>query len=863
MAEENKETPMLDPIAYRSDYRPEDIQEEYRNDPNLPWVWPLKANENFNEYWDDSNPSWQWYRGWLNPKYEWEWVANSIIDYNPNITTSDLDPNYLFWRAVQETKNKEDNYLAKRNDNIASALYNEWKITKEDVANYLMQQPWFTNSTEADRLNTIESVWKRLWQIQPKEETKEEQEVPEMDIAEDTAGMLYWKTTAQEWDATEWIWTLVDANSVFKSMETWRIANYNSINSMDSEKVAVLISDWLSPFSEQTMRDLQQWNPAKYKEIQDNVKKIKWQDIVNQISEGWSVNVTSQLDASVSNVNTSMNNFVNSTASGSGAWTLATNLNNALAQSETVSTARWQMEEYKKKIADIQQSIDELPSLANQYFKWDVPQYLVNAFISNRTQKYQKEIEKYQNLYNATLDEAKLEISQQQWREEMNYKRSSLQSDQNYKNANLELSRQELEFNRQKAAISQWQWNDDWSYSYVDLDWVLHTLSAEEAKKALNQDLYNKSTAYIDYWKKAIDNAKASWLELYWEQCEAMTDNYARQSFWTEMKKEDWSKWATTVEEKARYATEALPQRWYIAVFDFWIKQANWVNYWHTGIVIDYDPVTWDFTTLESNAKKDKNWNPIVTIQTRNINSSNLIWFWDPTVSEPRNWNWTSTPTWSYYDYPNGMYQVFSEASAFAKKRWWVDMVDNVQKASRAYWMLNNMNKNWEIEALISDPEIATAFQEFSNFINSQRFLQNAYTNNLTDEDHNFFIDTVLQYMMNSWQLWITSEKKQALDDLVWLVQIKLRWDSWAAINPSEWNTDFGRYLPQIWMSPRENLQRIRNLEVDASSSLLPIEYQAKYSPIISDEMIAAASDKILSVKDKAKEAAKNLKNKK
>jgi hypothetical protein len=64
-------------------------------------------------------------------------------------------------------------------------------------------------------------------------------------------------------------------------------------------------------------------------------------------------------------------------------------------------------------------------------------------------------------------------------------------------------------------------------------------------------------------------------------------------------------------------------------------------------------------------------------------------------------------------------------------------------------------------------------------------------------------------------------------------------------------------------MSPRENLKRIRNLEVDASSSLLPIDYQSKYVPIISDEMIASASDKIISIKDKAKEAAKALKNKK
>ncbi len=79
---------------------------------------------------------------------------------------------------------------------------------------------------------------------------------------------------------------------------------------------------------------------------------------------------------------------------------------------------------------------------------------MVKAFINNRMQQYNKELEKYQSLYNASLQEAQMEISQQQWREEMNYKWSSLEADKNYKNANLALSQKELEYNRQKAAIS-------------------------------------------------------------------------------------------------------------------------------------------------------------------------------------------------------------------------------------------------------------------------------------------------------------------------------------------------------------------------------------------------------------------------
>jgi hypothetical protein len=36
MAKKTEETPMIDPVAYRSDYNPSDIQEGYRDDPNIP-----------------------------------------------------------------------------------------------------------------------------------------------------------------------------------------------------------------------------------------------------------------------------------------------------------------------------------------------------------------------------------------------------------------------------------------------------------------------------------------------------------------------------------------------------------------------------------------------------------------------------------------------------------------------------------------------------------------------------------------------------------------------------------------------------------------------------------------------------------
>lgn len=787
------------------------------------------ANQSFSQYWDDSSRDKQNTRGWLNEKYTWEWVKTSDINYNPDITTKDLNPNFVYGKQSQVYGTDHPGYISQRNDDIASALYNEWLTSREDVTRFLMSQNWFMNSTEEDRLNTIESVWKRLWAIawqNKPDPSKAEQ------ILTDTSGELYGKVTADEWTPSEWIDTLVDANSVFRSMQESRVANLKSLISMDSEKVGYLISEWLNPFWEQTMRDLMQYYPEKYQEIQNAVKKIKWQEDVNNIASWWTINVTSQLDASENNVTTSMNASINKTASGSWTWQLATNLNNALADSEIVSWAREQMEVYKRKIQEIQDAAEALPGLANQYFKWDVPEYMVNAFINNRMQQYNKEIQKYQNLYNASLQEAQMEISQQQWREEMNYKWTSLQADQNYRDANLELSKKELEYNRQKAAISNWQWNDDGSYSYVDLDWVMHTLSAEEAKSALNSDLYNYASEYINTWAKKIEIAKGKWHKVVWWQCEAFTDNFARQYFWTEMR---WANgWVTTAKEKAAYATEALPQRWFIAVWDYWIVQKDWVNYWHTGIVIDYDRANWTFTTIESNVDGLCH----VEIKTHSINDAKLQWFRDPSKWWTPKWSsWWSVANGEPYDVSDiEMLDVFSEIETSDKYN--AEVKSNADFAKTLYLEMYDFKNSWELDVVTSD-EFITKLSEFKNYL-----YKNLKNSEMFDSDWNILWTTLKQEMINQW---MTPKEVQAYDSLHSMIQTKLRKESWAAINMSEWTWDYDMYMPQPWMTQQDMLRRIQKLENKWRNKLpASILKEGKYIQLITDEMIDAASTETL-----------------
>ena len=180
-----KNQPMLDPIAYRSNYPEEDI------------IWGEgKATRELNE------------------KYIGEGANNIYNPYNKDITIADLDPNYQYGQPAKEIYAVDDSYITRRNDSIASALYNEWKVWYNDVVNFLQWQNNWYNSTEEDRAATISNIWNRLGQISsenPKEESKEaDTSRMESDLNKDTSGVIYGKTTADSGNPEKGIQTSED-----------------------------------------------------------------------------------------------------------------------------------------------------------------------------------------------------------------------------------------------------------------------------------------------------------------------------------------------------------------------------------------------------------------------------------------------------------------------------------------------------------------------------------------------------------------------------------------------------------------------------------------------------------------------------
>lgn len=564
---------VLDPIAYRSDYNPNAILEEYRNDPNLPWVWPDNSNENYQEYWDDSTPQWQNQRWGLNPKYEWEGTMNTYIDYNPNLRLSDLDPNYLYWAEARQQNSKESGYIARRNDQIASALYNEWLVSREDVANWLWQQSWWMDSTEADRLNTIESIWKRLWQIKPKEEVQPDLSKAD-EIRTDTSGKIYGKVTAEEWEPSEWIDTLADANSVFKAMEESRIANLKSLVSMKPETVAELELSWVSPYWEQTMRDAQQLYPEFMAQVEAAKKKKLWQENVNAIASWWEITTMADKVDTISQATSYAVNNSNNTVS---ATQLLKSIDERLIESDSAQSAKWLMLDIKDQEAKLKNRLKNLKSEVTADFKWDVPDYLVNAAINNRSQEIQNQLSILADRYSSAYEIYKTELAHAEWQSELELKKDSLELEEwKAKNTSTTTTtsssqdwRMRTERNNNPTAMTtdyaKMMWLELWvDYeiwdSFIWWDWRTYYTArflwdpVETAIKAFDRWAANNVFAnewwVLWHWHLWISNQK--WLSLTdWEKREVI--NKILQKEWGKMDNMSYYLNAQDSDEKVTY----------------------------------------------------------------------------------------------------------------------------------------------------------------------------------------------------------------------------------------------------------------------------------------------------------------------
>lgn len=430
---------------------------------NNQWRQLKNADVNFSQYWDDSSAPNQATAWGQNDKYEWEGVKTSNVNYNPNATIEWLNPDYQYGMDAQWANTASAGYIARRNDEIASALYNDaikqWRNpTKDDVINFLSRQKWWTNSTEADRVNTVESVWKRLGQIvseNPQSDTpapewdnlwgnvnNEAISNMEADLLKSWAWELFGKVGVDENGRVQ---TLEDANSVLTDVKEKRIQDVKNLQIMDSNSIASAVISGVIASDSQQMRDLQQYDPAKYQEVQTAIKQIRGQMTINDITAGSTDYISNEINSKNASIETEKNTLAESMwGTDEEIWALLSDIDTTLSNNATATSAEATMANITADINKLNTRLKNLKSEAQSLFKWDVPQYIVNAYIANRTAEIQSKLQELQYNYDAAYSRYQTELNNSWKEKEYQLKLDQLQMNKELQNFNMWYKKQEM-----------------------------------------------------------------------------------------------------------------------------------------------------------------------------------------------------------------------------------------------------------------------------------------------------------------------------------------------------------------------------------------------------------------------------------
>ena len=638
------------------------------------------------------------------------------------------------------------------------------------------------------------------WEIPDSWKKEEEPEVIE-EIPEQPFGAeqpwqtwkIYWRelwTDSNGWDFAFWETTLADPYSIEAQMYTSRKNNYNALQSLDSYSAAVMIASWQTPYGEQAMYDLQMYNPEKYNQIQQYVEEIRAGDTINAIASWNTTYWTTLAQTTEESIDNDKSTFVNKNSTIRTADTVSSYLDNKLESSQTATTAKQQMMIYKSQIADLQAELEDLPNKAKKAFKWDVPDYFYKAYISNNSQRIQSEIDKLESKYTWLADIYKTELAQAQWETEMEFKYRQFAETQNQNAFDQWYKMAQLEQNS-----VQWSKDSKWNlFAYKIVNWQVVKLS--------------DGTAYQNY-NSTVNSLVTKASSMIWQdfgECEKFTDRFAYDAAWVTMVWLTKGSAATTAAEKAWYATQFevfsdyIPEVWDVAVFTNNGTNRVSEKRWHTMYVTWYDPNTNIVTLVWSNYLGDGRvytqdynletfyahgwqwfWNPYKYAQwssaLQNQTSSVYLNPMEPIVDDLISWGNLSVSQMTTLSRFRNSYQKLYEA----KQEWYID---SLLANGAVWWFIRDLDLNFRTIEKTAKKKGETVVNILIEEITS------AVAKNVADED------AYSAYMA-----------------ILWVIETKLREESWAKINQWEWKQEFLQYLPEASDSMELKKRKLRSLE--------------------------------------------------
>lgn len=423
----------------------------------------------------------------------------------------------------------------------------------------------------------------------------------ESDLMKSTAWKIYWKVTA---DQDSIIKTLQDDNSVYRSMAESRISTFKDLQTMDNWAIAAAIIANAMPSDSQAMRDLMQYDPAKYQEVQQQIKQLKWQMTINSITNGDAYPTFNNGNAITNDISDFAATYSNSATSTAD---ILKNVNSSLNSNDAASTASETMASIESDMAVLQNRLKNLKKEASTVFKWDVPQYIVNAYVANRTAEIQDQMSILENRYNSAQSRY-----QQEW-------------ERTKRAAEFDLKKQELAMKREGMALDDWSTRQWIALKRAALNgttnWTtpLSTLTLQESMNVLS----NFSSSYA--------NNSYGW------QCGTFVKRYLSQIGVNLPNVSSLDSKMSLIDPSITDANDGD-----VVI----MTSSKYPNNWHMAIVESVDD---DGTLhlLESNWDNDE----LVHRRTVKPNDNSIIWYYRPT-----GWNGTGSSSYEWKNVSGGVF---------------------------------------------------------------------------------------------------------------------------------------------------------------------------------------------------------------
>lgn len=506
---------------------------------------------------------------------------------------------------------------------------NTWSTAKTWAKNTTVQtqqttQPeWFRengvrykDATDRNaKTNWAEFGW--LQNALPKEETTVEEKVEEK--TEEPAGQDVNVNTFLQWSTTELFGKMIswadtapyDHNSIEWKKAEARLAQYQKINALSVSQLASNINSWSILAGWQAMRDLQTYNPEKYQQLQEYQKKEDSLNQINMIASGKTEWDTTLQDKTWE----SINNYLNETVANAGWNNLdRASLDEALSQNQWIINYAERMSYYSSKITELDQTIWDLEADARKKLGADVPEYMIQNYVNNRSKKLYKQRDNLMNQYNYYKGVYEAQVEQEATAWEKNYKERQLALQESNALRDQKMDTAKLQYDYDKL----WY---DYDKLYKDnIDMSNYTTSWEAG-----QWLQSFVSSIQD---KINSNAKirSGW-------CGTVVNDYLK-SLGINFQYDD------NKSTKLASRTTKTPAIWSIAIWDK-TGTTDGDKYWHVAIVtgINGDGT---ITVLESNKNTG--------LRYHKYNQANVFGYYNPYEASNNGWdiykqlkNWTLT----------------------------------------------------------------------------------------------------------------------------------------------------------------------------------------------------------------------------